>query len=63
MRMVSRSAHDAIYLGRHGPVAMLFVRHPAGVSHSPAESARDEDLVQSASVLATYLSWAAHRED
>jgi hydantoinase/carbamoylase family amidase len=57
--MVSRSAHDAMYLGQHGPISMLFVRNPAGVSHNPAEAARDEDIVLAGSVLATYLGWLA----
>lgn len=61
-RLISRSAHDAMYLARHGPVAMLFVRNAAGVSHSPAESARDEDAVLGASVLATYLAHHARQE-
>jgi acetylornithine deacetylase/succinyl-diaminopimelate desuccinylase-like protein len=57
--MVSRSAHDAMYLAQHGPVSMLFVRNPAGISHNPAEEARAEDIVLAGSVLATYLAWLA----
>ncbi len=59
IRLVSRSAHDALYLGRRGPVSMLFVRNPAGISHNPAELAWDEDIITGASVLASYLAWAA----
>ncbi len=59
LRLVSRSAHDALYLGRRGPVSMIFVRNPAGISHNPAEAAWDEDIITGASVLATYLAWAA----
>ncbi len=59
IRLVSRSAHDALYLGQHGPVSMLFIRNPAGISHNPAEAAWDEDIITGASVLATYLAWAA----
>lgn len=62
MPMVSRSAHDAMYLSQHGPISMLFVRNPAGVSHNPAETARDEDIVLAGSVLATYLAWLAGRK-
>ncbi|HFC12635.1 MAG TPA: Zn-dependent hydrolase [Anaerolineae bacterium] len=58
MRMVSRSAHDALYLGRQGAVSMLFVRNPAGISHNPAEAAWDADVVQGAAVLATYMAEA-----
>ena len=56
VQLVSRSAHDALYLGRRGPVSMLFVRNPAGISHNPAEAARDEDVVSGALVLATCLA-------
>ena len=59
MRLVSRSAHDALYLGQHGPVSMLFIRNPAGISHNPAEAAWDQDIIAGASVLATYLAWSA----
>jgi beta-ureidopropionase / N-carbamoyl-L-amino-acid hydrolase len=61
VRMISRSAHDALYLGQHGPVSMLFVRNPAGISHNPDEDAWDEDIILGASALATYLAWAARR--
>jgi N-carbamoyl-L-amino-acid hydrolase len=63
MRMVSRSAHDAMYLGQHGPISMLFVRNPAGISHNPDEEARDEDVILGASALATYLAWTAGKRD
>jgi allantoate deiminase/N-carbamoyl-L-amino-acid hydrolase len=59
IRLASRSAHDAMYLGQHGPISMLFVRNPAGISHNPAEEARDEDIIAAGSVLATYLAWLA----
>lgn len=58
-RMISRTAHDAMYLGQHGPVGMLFIRNANGISHSPAEEARDEDVILGTSVLATYLAWVA----
>jgi N-carbamoyl-L-amino-acid hydrolase len=37
------AGHDAGVLSAHVPTAMLFVRNPTGVSHSPAEHATDED--------------------
>ncbi len=57
--MVSRAGHDAMYLAALGPVSMLFVRNPAGVSHNPAEFARDEDIVAATTVLAAYLAQRA----
>lgn len=59
VRMISRTAHDAMYLGQHGPVSMLFIRNVSGVSHSPAETTTDEDVTRGATVLATYLAWRA----
>jgi N-carbamoyl-L-amino-acid hydrolase len=58
IQLVSRSAHDALYLGRHGPASMLFVRNPAGISHNPAEAAWDQDIITGTTVLATYLAWS-----
>jgi N-carbamoyl-L-amino-acid hydrolase len=37
------AGHDAGVLSAHVPAAMLFVRNPTGVSHSPAEHAEDAD--------------------
>ena len=37
------AGHDAGVLAAHVPTAMLFVRNPTGVSHSPAEHATDAD--------------------
>jgi N-carbamoyl-L-amino-acid hydrolase len=38
------AGHDAGILATHGlPTAMLFVRNPTGISHSPAEHAEPDD--------------------
>ncbi|MEJ7634999.1 allantoate amidohydrolase [Aeromicrobium sp.] len=37
------AGHDAGVLSAHVPTAMLFVRNPTGVSHSPEEFAEDAD--------------------
>jgi len=37
------AGHDAGVLSAHIPTAMLFVRNPTGVSHSPDEFAEDAD--------------------
>ena len=41
--LATGAGHDAGVLSRHVPTAMLFVRNPTGVSHSPAEHAEDAD--------------------
>ncbi len=51
----SYAGHDAGILAPHVPAAMLFVRNPTGASHTPAESASDDDCVAAAEVLAGAL--------
>lgn len=49
------AGHDAGVLSAHVPTAMLFVRNPTGVSHSPAEFATDEDCEAGVVALADVL--------
>ncbi len=49
------AGHDAGVLSAHVPTAMLFVRNPTGVSHSPAEHATDADCAAGVDALATVL--------
>ncbi|MGW4497897.1 allantoate amidohydrolase [Micromonospora sp. NPDC004336] len=49
------AGHDAGVLAAHVPTAMLFVRNPTGVSHSPAESASDADCAAGVTALARVL--------
>jgi beta-ureidopropionase / N-carbamoyl-L-amino-acid hydrolase len=49
------AGHDAGILSAHLPTAMLFVRNPTGVSHSPAEHATDADCEAGVAALATVL--------
>jgi beta-ureidopropionase / N-carbamoyl-L-amino-acid hydrolase len=51
----SYAGHDAGILAPHLPAAMLFVRNPTGASHTPAESASDDDCVAAAQVLTDAL--------
>jgi beta-ureidopropionase / N-carbamoyl-L-amino-acid hydrolase len=51
----SYAGHDAGILAPHVPAAMLFVRNPTGASHTPAESASDDDCVAAAQVLTDAL--------
>ncbi|MFL6155851.1 MAG: allantoate amidohydrolase [Marmoricola sp.] len=51
------AGHDAGVLARAGiPSAMLFVRNPTGVSHSPAETAGTEDCLAGVVALADALT-------
>jgi len=49
------AGHDAGVLSAHVPTAMLFVRNPTGVSHSPAEHATDADCEAGVEALARVL--------
>lgn len=49
--MVSGAGHDAIYLARVAPTAMIFVPCKDGISHNEIEDARPEHLEAGANVL------------
>ncbi|MFJ8542895.1 allantoate amidohydrolase [Streptomyces sp. NPDC093586] len=53
------AGHDAGILSGRVPTAMLFVRNPTGVSHSPAESAAEDDCVAGVNALADVLEGLA----
>ena len=49
------AGHDAGVLSAQVPTAMLFVRNPTGISHSPAEHAEDADCAAGVKALAKVL--------
>ncbi|MFJ8362961.1 allantoate amidohydrolase [Streptomyces sp. NPDC093984] len=49
------AGHDAGILSGSIPTAMLFVRNPTGVSHSPAEYAAEDDCLAGVAALADVL--------
>jgi N-carbamoyl-L-amino-acid hydrolase len=50
------AGHDAGVFSDAGiPTAMLFVRNPTGVSHSPAEYAEQDDCLAGVDALAAVL--------
>ncbi|MEU6664062.1 allantoate amidohydrolase [Streptomyces sp. NPDC046821] len=55
------AGHDAGILADQIPTAMLFVRNPTGVSHSPAEHAGEDDCLAGVSALADVLEGLACR--
>ncbi|WP_461186616.1 allantoate amidohydrolase [Arthrobacter sp. Z4-13] len=50
------AGHDAGVLSSHIPTAMLFVRNPTGISHSPDELVEDWDAEEGAMALADCLA-------
>ena len=55
------AGHDAGFLAARIPTAMLFVRNPTGVSHSPAEHAEQADCEAGVHALAVVLEDLAGR--
>ena len=56
----TQAGHDAGILSAHGiPSAMLFVRNPTGISHSPAEHAEMPDCLAGVDALAETLARVA----
>ncbi|MFE6665949.1 allantoate amidohydrolase [Streptomyces sp. NPDC057697] len=53
------AGHDAGILSASVPTAMLFVRNPTGISHSPAEHAGEDDCVAGVIALADVLEGLA----
>jgi N-carbamoyl-L-amino-acid hydrolase len=49
--IVSGAAHDAVYMARVAPTAMIFVPCEGGISHNETENARPEHLAAGCSVM------------
>jgi beta-ureidopropionase / N-carbamoyl-L-amino-acid hydrolase len=54
--LATGAGHDAGVLSAHVPTAMLFVRNPTGVSHSPAEFAERADCLAGIEALAAVMA-------
>jgi beta-ureidopropionase / N-carbamoyl-L-amino-acid hydrolase len=54
--LATGAGHDAGVLATELPTAMLFVRNPTGVSHSPFETATDEDCRAGVDALTAVLA-------
>jgi beta-ureidopropionase / N-carbamoyl-L-amino-acid hydrolase len=50
-QMPSGAGHDAQDMARLGPIGMIFIPSVGGISHSPKEFSRPEDIENGASVL------------
>jgi len=51
LRMPSGAGHDAQSIARIAPIGMIFIPSAGGISHSPLEFSRPEDVRNGASVL------------
>jgi beta-ureidopropionase / N-carbamoyl-L-amino-acid hydrolase len=50
-RMPSGAGHDAQHIGRIAPMGMIFVPSIGGISHSPKEFSKPDDITNGADVL------------
>ena len=53
--IVSGAGHDAVYVARVAPTAMIFVPCENGISHNEVENAKPEDLAAGCNVLLTAM--------
>ena len=60
-RLSSGAGHDAAVMAAVAPMAMLFIRSPGGVSHSPLERVLEEDVRAALDVVVRYLLLLAGR--
>ena len=49
--IVSGAGHDAVYMAKVAPTAMIFVPCVGGISHNEIEDAKPEDLTAGCAVL------------
>jgi beta-ureidopropionase / N-carbamoyl-L-amino-acid hydrolase len=64
MDIISGAGHDAVYMARVAPTAMVFVPCADGISHNEVEDAKPEDLTMGCTVLLNaMLERANARED
>lgn len=61
-RLASGAGHDAVPMAERFPVAMLFVRHPGGISHHPDERVDQPDVASALKVLTQFIHRVAERE-
>lgn len=54
-QMPSGAGHDAMVMAARVPTAMLFLRSPGGISHSPTENVRAEDVEATLQVMRRFL--------
>lgn len=61
LRLASGAGHDAVVMASRFPVAMLFLRHPGGISHHPDERVDRDDVAVAIDVLARFVGKLARQ--
>ena len=60
--IISGAGHDAVYMARIAPTAMVFVPCVDGISHNEIEDAKPDDLTAGCAVLLNALLDCAERQ-
>jgi allantoate deiminase len=55
LQLESGAGHDAVIMGQSFPMAMLFLRHPGGISHHPDERVLVDDVAVAITIMARYI--------
>ncbi|QDS97111.1 Zn-dependent hydrolase [Adhaeretor mobilis] len=55
VELPSGAGHDAVMMAKRFPTAMLFLRHPGGVSHHPDERVERDDVAVGIEVLGRFV--------
>ena len=61
LQLMSGAGHDAVIMAKKFPTALLFLRHPGGVSHHPDERVEVEDVHVAIEVLSSFVLSLAER--
>jgi len=62
MKMPSGAGHDAVVMADKFPMAMLFIRHPDGISHHSDERVDEPDVAKAIDVMISMIRLLAERE-
>lgn len=60
--LASGAGHDAVPMAERFPVAMLFIRHPGGISHHPDECADEADVAVAHETITQFIQRLIERE-
>ena len=60
LHMNSGAGHDAMHMAKLTPTTMIFIPCKEGISHNPAEFAKNEDICRAVEVLANLLESEAN---
>lgn len=55
LELFSGAGHDAVVMAERFPTAMVFLRHPGGVSHHPEERVERDDVAVAIEVLCQFV--------